>query len=67
MANTAPMPRVDSDYFEELEAYLFEHTLKDIAAKIDALVRSGHIYGQIVLPDWAQQMKLAAMRRQGGQ
>lgn len=67
MPNTAPMPRVDADYFEVLEAYLFEHTLKDIGVKIDALIRSGRLYGQITLPDWAQQMKLAAMRRQGGQ
>ena len=65
MSNTAPMPRVDAEYFEVLEEYLFEHTLKDIATKIDALVKSGRIYGQITLPDWAQEMKKRAM--QGGQ
>lgn len=63
MANTAPMPRVDAEYFEVLEEYLFLHTLKDIAVKIDALVKSGRLYGQISLPSWAAKLKFEAMQR----
>ncbi len=59
--SSAPMPRVDAESMEKQEAYLFEQSLHQIAAKIDALVHSGRMYGQIVLPDTAALDKFRAM------
>lgn len=50
MAENAPNVRVDRDYMNEVELYVTRMTLHRMADMINALTRSGAIFGQVILP-----------------
>lgn len=61
----APNVRIDSEFGNEAELYVTEQVLIRLADSVNAAVRTGEIYGQLILPPEQAAAKRAAMN--GGQ
>lgn len=56
-----PNVRVDRNYMNDLELYVLEYVVMQLAEMVNELTRAGAIYGQLILPPEQAAAKRAAM------